>query len=213
MRGVPLAVVGAAMLVAGCTTTATSITSVVATGRIRCTTVSGSVRFSPPLTASGHSLETVVVTADLSGCSPTASNVGQVAAGTATLRIPVDTSACAGLLQFPTSAGGVSAPASSQALTIRATWTSGAFGHSVAPSVLRFSGFAATVNQAGDVGFAFPGQGHQAVMSGSFAGADHGALSTASVETGEQAGQILDSCSGPSGLASIAIDDGQVTFG
>jgi len=196
------------MLAVGCGASHVEATATAAGGSVRCAQVEGSVVFSPPLTATGTSPETVTVTAALSRCSTSGSAV-RVTGGVATLTIPVHSSACAGLAQFPTSSGGVSTPTSSQALTIRTTWTPAG----IEPSALHFTGFVVTIGPSGEVGFAFPGQNHSSTMSGSFAGQDHGALSTASVQTGRQAGQILSDCSGHAGLSSIPIDAGEVRFG
>ena len=196
-----------AAVLGGCSSGATPPVS--ATGSIRCSGVDGSVGFSPPLTVGGSGPEHVTVTVQLHRCSTSGSNVPVVSRGTATLGLSIPTSACAGLVQFPSSTGDVSTPTSSRTLTIRTSWTPAA----VRPSELTFSGFVTTVDQSGDVGFAFPGKGHRAVMSGSFTGSDRGALSTASIVTAEQPGQISAACSQLGGLGSIAIVSGEVTFG
>jgi hypothetical protein len=192
-------------LTQGCASGPTS--GVIATGTIRCNRVVGSVDFSPPLTASGHSAETIAVRANLSHCSELGSNVSSVSGGVTTLTVTVPTNSCSGLLQFPALLGNVSTPSSSRPITADTTWAP----KSIRPSVMTFSGFVLTSDDNGDPGFAFPGSGHRAKIVGSFAGSDKGALSVASVFTHEKANAILSRCSS-SGLTSIEIFSGQVTL-
>jgi len=77
---------------------------------------------------------------------------------------------------------------------------------------MTLSGFVLTTDDGGDPGFAFPGAGHRAIVVGSFAGKDSGALSVASVFANEGASEILSRCSMLSGLTSIGIVSGEVTF-
>jgi hypothetical protein len=91
---------------------------------------------------------------------------------------------------------------------VAVTWTPA----NVRPSVASFSGFVVTTDDAGSTGFAFPGAGHTANVTGSFTGSDRGALSTASVYTDETATEIAGGCSQLSGLASIPIESGEVSL-
>jgi hypothetical protein len=183
--------------------------STVATGSVRCANVTGTVDFSPALSVSGKAPETVTVSARLAQCSAMGSNDARVSGGLATLTIPVPTNACSGLLQFPSAIGNVASPSSSRTISVDTTWSP----PGITPSVMTFSGFVVTTDASGDAGFAFPGTGHSAKVQGSFAGKDSGALSTASVFANEGASQILSSCSHLSGLTSIPIVSGEVTFG
>ena len=181
---------------------------VAATGTIRCSHVTGSVDFSPSLAVSGRSPERISVRAHLSHCSSSESNISSVSGGLTTMVIAVPTNACSGLLQFPSSLGNVSTPSSSRAITATTRWNTGG----IRPTLMTFSGFVLTTNDAGAPGFAFPGVGHRAKVSGSFAGDDGGALSVASVFTAEKVNEIVSRCSTSSGLASIDIASGQMTF-
>jgi hypothetical protein len=195
----------------GCSSSSTrgGSRTVVATGTIHCSGVSGSVTFAPPLTASGTKPEIITISAHLSHCSTHGSDVALVSGGVATSTLEDGSSACSGLLEFPSSPGSVSTPSTSVPITVEATWAP----RSVEASNVRFSGFVVSVSPAGDVGFAFPGVGHNAKVAGSFGGQDDGSVSTASAYTNEGAAQILQGCSQLSGVSSISIASGQVTLG
>ena len=181
---------------------------IVATGSVHCSGVTGSVGFVPPLDQSGGSNEKITVTAALSHCFAKGSNVSSVTGGIATSAILAATNACSGLLQFPSSIGGVSTPLSSRMVRVDTRWRPSSIGSTSAT----FSGFAVTTDDGGYPGFAFPGVGHRARVTGSFGGGDRGALSTAVVFTNERAGELLADCSRSSGLGSIKITSGEVTF-
>ena len=111
-------------------------------------------------------------------------------------RSPGGTNVCSGLL-------------TSKAFTVRIKWTP----TNVHLSSVRFSGFQATADQAGDAGFALPGTGHRVTVKGSFAGTDKGASSMASVFSDESSIQAVTTCGQATGLASLTVASGQVSLG
>lgn len=166
----------------------------IAAGSVTCTKVTGKVTFDPPLTGSGTSPEKSEVTLDASGCTVTGSSV-KVESGVAVTTIPSPTSACTSLL-------------SSKPVAVAVTWTPS----TIHASVLSFSGFSAGTNPAGDAGFVLPSSGGTSVVTGSFAGSDKGAKSTASLYSGYTTVGLLGLCSAKAGLASLNVSTGQVTL-
>ena len=73
---------------------------------------------------------------------------------------------------------------------------------SVANSMITFSGHRIVTNSAGDVGFVFPNSGGTTSVTGSFAGSDHGAGSSASAYTDMTEKEVGGNCKS-SGLPSL----------
>jgi len=182
-----------AIMVTGCSSSASS--SGVATGGVSCSQITGTVSFAPPLATSGKAAETTTVTLRASKCNTSDSDVS-VVSGAATATINRATNACASLL-------------TSKAITATVTWKP----TSIRPTVVRFSGFSVTADKAGDAGFALPGPGHSVDVTGSFAGADHGARSQAVVFSSQPATQPLAACAQASGLSTIVVASGALTLG
>jgi len=183
-----------AVLAQGCSSSGTA-SPATATGSVHCSSVSGSIANSPPLTTSGSAAETGTVTVKFSHCSTSGSNVSVVSSGVGTSTL-TGTSSCSALVK-------------SVAISIDTTWTP----KSIKPSIISFSGLSVTKDTAGDAGYALPGTGGRAKVIGSFAGNDKGAGSTVSVYTNETATQLVSACSEPSGLASVTFASGEATFG
>ncbi|MFZ0170921.1 MAG: hypothetical protein WAL04_04475 [Acidimicrobiales bacterium] len=76
--------------------------------------------------------------------------------------------------------------------------------------MVTFSGHRIVTNSAGDVGFVFPNSGGTASVTGSFAGSDHGAGSSASSYTDMTEKGVLSTCRS-SGLPSLT-GTGMVTL-
>jgi hypothetical protein len=57
-----------------------------------------------------------------------------------------------------------------------------------------------------------PKSGATAKVTGSFAGSDHGAGTTATAFSGETTTQLLGACESSAGLTSIAVTSGSVTL-
>ncbi|HXX89287.1 MAG TPA: hypothetical protein VEI83_03570 [Acidimicrobiales bacterium] len=165
-----------------------------ATGGVSCTNLTGTVTFSPPLAKGGTSPETYRFSLTATGCTTTGSDVAQVVSGTAVTTVEVPTNGCASVLGRGPGKGTV------------ITWTPS----SIAPTTVSFSGSATGPNSAGDLGFAVPGPGGTATVTGSFAGADNGAHSTASAYTSFPESELRATCQGPGGLSSVTMTSGSV---
>jgi len=155
----PLGVVIAVTAACSSSTTPTSSAPkvVVATGSVTCTTLTGTVSFAPPLTNSAKSPGTTSITVTSSGCTAVGSHVATVTGGTGTASISNAMDSCASLL-------------TPQPLTFDVTWSPA----TIHKSVVTFSSYS-----VGASGFTLPASGGKATVTGSFAGSDHGASSTA----------------------------------
>ena len=170
---------------ASTTSSSTSISTstsapTVATGSITCSGT-GTVTFDPPLRKGGKSPETVTIAIAASTCTTSGSNVSKVTGASSTLTIHLASNACAAL-KTSNPAGG------------HPTWTARWTPSSIASSTVTFSGHAIESNRAGDVGFVFPNSGGTASVTGSFAGSDHGALSSAAAYTDMTEQGVRNTC-------------------
>ncbi len=161
-------------------TSSTTSAPTVATGSITCSGT-GTVTFDPPLQKGGTSPETATITIAASTCTTSGSNVSKVTGATTTLTLHGPSNACSAL--------GTSNPASGPP-----TWTARWTPSSIANSMVTFSGHAIETNSAGDVGFVFPNSGGSASVTGSFAGSDKGAGSSASTYTDMTEHGVLSTC-------------------
>jgi hypothetical protein len=174
---------------------ATTTTAAVAIGAITCTGITGALTFSPPLTTKGAAAESTAINLKASGCTTAGSTGPAVTAGTGSATISSATSSCTGLL-------------TPRALTINITWSPS----TIRPSVLTFSGYSAAMNSAGDEGFTLPTSGGTAKVTGSFAGSDLGATSTAQTFSNQTGTQLLASCGSSAGLASLQVTSGTLAL-
>jgi len=170
-------------------------TVVVARGGVTCNTITGSLTFSPSLTTKGGAAETTSITVNAAGCVTAGSNVSRVIRGVGTATLTSTSNSCAGLLN-------------SRPLTIDIAWTPA----TVHPSVVTFTGYGGTSGPSGGEGFMLPKSGATAKVTGSFAGSDHGAGSTATAFSGQTTTQLLTACESSAGLTSIAVTSGTVTL-
>jgi hypothetical protein len=189
---VPLVLV--AGLAAGCSSGSSALAAVVASGSVSCTTVSGAVSFSPPLTTSGKDAETTSISVTASGCTTAGSNVTSVTKGVGSATISSPTNACSGLL-------------TSRPLSIKVAWTPA----TTRPSVVTYSGYEVT-SAGGHGGFTLPSPGGTAKVTGSFAGSDGGAGSTAVTVSSQGTTQLVAECGSSAGLASIPVTSGSLTL-
>jgi hypothetical protein len=84
---------------------------------------------------------------------------------------------------------------------------------SVHASVVAFSGYAiVSAPTTADVGFSLPGSGGTATVTGSFAGTDKGAKSTATIYSTMTPTQALAACAAAGGLVSLSLAAGSVTL-
>jgi hypothetical protein len=191
-----------AVLASACSSAASSTSSAsapaTASGSVTCSTVTGSLAFSPPLTATGAGAgagaETGTIRLHASGCATSGSDVSAVGSGTAAVSLSSPTSTCSGVLTLR-----------SVALTIH--W----MPSTVTPSVLAFSGYSIASRPTGNGGFSFPDPGGTAKVTGSFAGSDGGASSTAAIYFDPSVAQLQSVCRS-SGLSSIPVTSGTVTL-
>ena len=167
--------------------------SVNATGTVACTGVAGSAKFSPPLTTSGGSSETISVKVTLSSCNATGSNVTTSNfKGTGSGKLTTASSSCAGLAGTTAVSG-----------TLPIKWTAKAGKSKVNNTSVTFTsvtGVAAGSN--GNAGFTFS---HQ-TSSGSFAGSVSG-----EVDSNESASALLSACGSKKGVKSLTLVAGHVS--
>ena len=130
---------------------------VIATGSVVCTKVTGSSTFNPPVRHIGTGPETQVFVFHASGCTTSKSNVKRVTSGSLTVSIHRASNSCVDVLLSQPSKGS-------------GTWKPNTI-HSTTAS---FSGFSFVNNKTGKAGFTVSNVGGKAVVTGSFAGTDHG---------------------------------------
>lgn len=167
----------------------------VATGSITCTKVTGTITFTPPITGNGSSAESTDISLTVDGCTTTGSNVAQVTGGTATATIKTASSNCSNLLN-------------PQPVSVAVSWSPG----SVHASQASFSSDGIVSDSAGHLGFGLPGSGGTATVTGSFAGSDNGAKSSATTYSTLTAAELQSACASPAGVASLTVASGSVTL-
>jgi hypothetical protein len=130
---------------------------------VTCNDVTGSLAFSPPLTATGAGAgagaETGTIRLHATGCATSGSNVSAVGSGTAAVSLTSPTSTCSGVLTL-------------RPVALTTHWTPS----TVTPSVLTFSGYSIASRPTGNGGFSFPDPGGTAKVTGSFAGGRRGVV-------------------------------------
>jgi hypothetical protein len=188
-----MCVTGTLAITSGCG--GASRTNGVATGMVTCAALSGAVNFSPPLTLSGTAYETLTISLSAHGCTTSGSSVSHVTGASATVVNSAGTSGCTSLLN-------------SKAFEVHVRWSPA----TISPSVVRFSGYAPSTSGAGS-GLVFPGSGGKATVTGSFAGSNRGASSTATASIDQNEVQLLGACQSPAGISSLAITSGHFTLG
>ncbi len=187
----------AAVLSTGCGASVTDFHTAikaVATGSVSCGTVTGRLAFEPPLTATGTGPERATVTLRASDCTTTGSSASTVGSGSADVTLTSPTSTCSGVLTLR-----------SVALTIH--WTPA----TIRPSTVSFSGYSITSTPSGSGGFAFPDPGGRSSVTGSFAGMNRGAGSTAAIYFQPSAAQLQAVCRS-SGLAALPVTSGTIAL-
>jgi hypothetical protein len=178
---------------------ATHAKVVVATGTISCSKVSGSITFHPAEHHVGTRPERIAVVFHTSHCVTTGSNVKSVTGGSLSEVITRPTNECASSLAI-----------FSHPVHATGTWTAKRMRlHSTTGT---FSGFAFTFATNGDVGVVIPNEGGTAHITGSFAGTNHGASSTAAGFINLTALEVRAACKSPQGLPLLRITSGRVTF-
>lgn len=169
----------------------------VATGSVHCSHVTGTILYSPALHHVGTGPEVQRFVIHVSGCTTTGSNVRHVSAGTLTASIHRPVNSCLDLL----------APVTSHA-PVAVVWKP----TSIKRSLIDFSGFQYVLGPMDHVGFRVPPTGGTATVSGSFAGHDRGARSTATLYTNTTPLQFQAACVAPAGVARESIVSGTATL-
>ena len=198
MPGVRLLVPSAlvVVLVAGCGSDSSSSSAIVATGTITCGDITGTVSFSPPLTATGTSAERASISLTATGCTiGGGSNASHVGNGKINSSLSVPSNACGNLLN-------------PQPISVDVAWTPA----SIHPSSIKVSGYSIGASPSGGGGFTLPNNGGTTQVAGSFAGSDRGASSTAAIYSDEGAGQLVAACGSAAGLASITVSSGHLAL-
>lgn len=172
-----------------------STKTVVATGSVTCTQISGTITYHPAEHHVGTTTESQVLTFHAGDCTTKGSNVHHVTGGSLTVVMHRPSNSCLDLL-------------ASEASTGTGFWTP----KSVAATKGAFSGYTIVVNAQGDAGFSIPNTGGTAKLSGSFAGKNHGATSRATVYTNMTAVQFIKACKSSAGLSTQKILGGTATF-
>ncbi len=199
--------------IAGASSSGASTPPTVANGTVNCTTVTGKIAFTPPLTTSGNSHTLTAAEAlKVSGCSSTATNLpaGSIITGAASSTTTITTS--------DTSANSCTALAAeaSKPQTLTFKWkdknASGVTLAKLATSPVNFSGFDIVSGAGGTGGFDLPqdsGGTASIPAGGSFASTDNGHSSEGNTFTVLTESQILTACgttkNGVTGIAKLKL--------
>ncbi len=166
-----------------------------APGTVHCTSVTGSVKFKPPLTLTAGGT-TVTAKGIFSGCTGTGGETGLTGKFKATISSTGPNHGCAGL------AGGTS----SETFTVK--WKGDLNGSKAKfnPSTVVVDGSTIVTNGAGDEGFELPNPSTPtSTTTGSFAGVSH---AESFAYTNETAAAFSSAC-GP-GIKSVTIASGSI---
>jgi hypothetical protein len=193
------------LVVVSSTPGAASVPVITANGSATCSTLSGSIHFSPALFNTGTSnTETTTIKVKLNkltaGCSTTATNLpaGGILYGLATSHIVTTTTdnsanACGGL-------------ATSRSTTLTTAWhyknSAGVTLAKLTPTTVTFSGFDVLTNGGNEPGFDLPQDtGGTTTATGSFAGSS----SMANTFANKTITQIAAKCGSSTGLTALSL--------
>jgi hypothetical protein len=176
------------------TSRASALPRAATAGSLTCASLTGTVSFSPPAVRGGTRPEVQRFSLIATRCTASAKGV-RVTRATVTATVRRPTNSCAALF--------ASAPA-----TGTVTWSP----RSITKSTFRFSGYSLAVSPTGQRGFSLPGPGGTARVTGSFAGADRGARSSAVGYLDLTASQFAAECASGSGLAHHRVVAGRARF-
>ena len=170
-----------------------------ATGTITCTTLKGSVTFTPPLKLVGTpsvTTETAKVTVTAKGCTTSGSNIPIVSKGVATAKI----------ITTGPGANAFTSLMTSKPITFKVLWYKGT-AQIAKPSTIMMSGYDIVLGTGGVARFSFPkaSGGSSLVTGGSFAGLTH---SSASAYTALTQAQLGAKAATSTGLPKVAIATG-----
>ncbi|MGB7052593.1 MAG: hypothetical protein WBG41_13585 [Acidimicrobiales bacterium] len=167
------------------------------TDTVTCTTISGSVKFSPAVTSSEKAgTAHTSIKATVTGCTSNAVGLKVTsgkAAGTLTTTRTAGENGCAAL------AGGSDATG-----PITTSWKTTP-KLSSGDSVIHVNSISGSIGSDGNATFTIPGNVANGTPSGSFQGTNAGASDTTSAQTTTSAASILATCDGKKGLKGIDI--------
>lgn len=168
-------------------------------GTVTCASITGSVKYSPPLTAAGGaSSETVTTKTTLTQCTVSGTGAKVPSKGTTSTKTTDTSNGCVAVLEAPGKAG-----------TLTTKWSPG----SIEASVVSGPAPTTTVNPPGHGTITLTYGGAGTTGSGSFPGSDNFASSTASITLGQTEDQITASCSSSKGLKGLTIVSGHAHVG
>ena len=161
-------------------------------GTVNCTTITGSFKFSPPLTLAGTGgSEVVTAKTTLTNCTATG---GKTPKKGTTISTSTDaTNGCVAVLQ-----------GAAKSVTLTTKWSPG----SIAPSVGTFPP-ATTSGDPATIKFGGPGT----TGTGSYPGSDSGKSSTAQITLGQTTAQITTLCQSAKGLKGLTVVSGSAHVG
>jgi hypothetical protein len=169
-----------------------------ATGTITCTSLKGSVTFTPALKLVGTpsvTTDTAKVAVTAKGCTTSGSNIPIVSKGVATAKIVTTGPGANAFTNLLTS----------KMLTFKVLWYKGT-AQIAKPSVITMSGYDVVVGTGGVAGFSIPqASGGSSLVTGSFAGNTH---SSATAYTTLTQGQLGSKAASSTGLAKVSIGSG-----
>ena len=163
-------------------------------GTVDCSGVTGTVTFNPPLADGGTSTEVALAQVALTGCTGSAAG-GSPQSGYGTVTLVTPANDCSSL----ESGGGV-VPAN-----LVVSWSPTTLG----TSVIGFPGFALASNAGAGLTMGGPGTS----VTGSYAGGDAGASTTATGSSSTSPADIAAACGSADGLQSLTIDGGSLSVG
>jgi hypothetical protein len=157
-------------------------------GTVKCTKVTGTISFSPPLTLTGNSTENASVDITVKGCT--------VSGGTVKPK--------KGVVKEPLATGtnNCSSLQNSMAETLTITWSPAS---KINPTTASFSGYAVASNSQNDEGFSLPNSGGTGSAVGSYAEASG---VTAQAFSNESSSTLASQCG--TGLSKLKIVSGTI---
>lgn len=159
-------------------------------GTVSCKSMTGGIRFNPPLKTDGSAPEVTNVRMTVRDC--TGHNGGASPHSGSGTEAFSGTNSCTSL------------DSGSEAITFLVNWSS-----NDGESEIDFPGFA--MSSSGKASFSLGGTG--TTVSGSYPGTDGGASSTVTVITNMTSAQVTSACNGSSGLRQLKIRGGSLDLG
>ncbi len=188
------------LLAPGSLAAASPAAAVRATGSVTCGSVTGRITYRPALHHVGTTPDSVSITLRATRCATTRSNVTRVTSGTLTQSIHLTTNSCQSALSVVSG-------------TVRGSGTWSAPTRRLKPTSATFSGVAFVRRPNGAFGMVLPEPAGTASATGSFAGTDHGARTSAVAYSSLTSAQVLRACTSSAGLAVLSVTSGRLTVG